>query len=724
LESRLQPALSQSPLHPALSVLTAILLLTSLTATAHGQASYPMLMGVRPAAAQIGQTAELEVVSRYDLRGANQVIVSGPGVTGEVIPPEVPAGQDPAKLPALDAIKVRFTVAADAEPGVRDFRLITPLGATTVGQLVLVRDPVIVESPDNDVPEKAQPITLPGVVCGSIEKAEDVDNYKFTVEAGAALSFHVRSSRLQNRLHDFQVHADPIITLKNSAGTVLELVDNYFFADPLLHYRFATAGEYLLEIRDVRYQGNPHWYYSIEISDQPFVSNVFPLAVPPGVESRVELIGHGLPADPFGLLTPGADTADGPLWITPTLAGGQVPPIPAPIVVNRLPLMPESGPENGTAAQAEPMAVPSGVNGRIAAPGDIDCYAFDAKAGEKFRFEVVARRHQSALDPIIRVLNADGAALIENDDLQHGRHTHADALIEDWAAPADGRYVVEVRDLHLRGGAPFVYLLKAERSEPYFDLEIDTDKSLLTPGTGAAIFVRGYRRGGFTGEIQLAIEGLPPGVTASCGRILADGNDGCIILQAAADAPRGAANLRITGSGLMAGPDGAMQTYSAVARPLQEIYNPGGGRTHFPVDLHTASISGPMDLTGVKLSMNRLTLKPGESQKIDITIERKEGFTGNVTLDCIFQHLGSHYGNCLPKGVTVDEAASKTLLTGGETAGSIVLKAAADAPPVTDQQLAVMANVSINFVMKYAYCAEPLLVTVPATEAAAETAAQ
>jgi hypothetical protein len=39
---------------------------------------------------------------------------------------------------------------------------------------------------------------------------------------------------------------------------------------------------------------------------------------------------------------------------------------------------------------------------------------------------------------------------------------------------------------------------------------------------------------------------------------------------------------------------------------------------------------------------------------------------------------------------------------------------------VTDQQLAVMANVSINFVMKYAYCAEPLLVTVPPAEAAAQ----
>ena len=33
-------------------------------------------------------------------------------------------------------------------------------------------------------------------------------------------------------------------------------------------------------------------------------------------------------------------------------------------------------------------------------------------------------------------------------------------------APANGRYVVEIRDLHLRGGPAFVYFLKVTRSEP------------------------------------------------------------------------------------------------------------------------------------------------------------------------------------------------------------------------------------------------------------------
>jgi len=62
--------------------------------------------------------------------------------------------------------------------------------------------------------------------------------------------------------------------------------------------------------------------------------------------------------------------------------------------------------------------------------------------------------------------------------------------------------------------------------------------------------------------------------------------------------------------------------------------------------------------------------------------------------------------------VTIDDKASQTLLTGEQTKGFLTLKAAADAKPVTQQQVPVMAHVSINFVMKCTYCSEPLLVTI------------
>ncbi len=179
-----------------------------------------MLMSLKPVATQVGQTTEHEVAARYNLYGAFKVLVTGEGVTGEVVPPEKPPeSQGRARSRRMDKIKVRFTVAADALPGVRDFRIATPQGVSTVGQLVVGRDPVVSETGKNDSLQAAQAIDVPATVCGAIEANEDVDFYKFSVPAGTALSFHVRCARLEDKIHDLQTHADPLIALRNAGGT-------------------------------------------------------------------------------------------------------------------------------------------------------------------------------------------------------------------------------------------------------------------------------------------------------------------------------------------------------------------------------------------------------------------------------------------------------------------------------------------------------------------------
>ena len=109
---------------------------------------------------------------------------------------------------------------------------------------------------------------------------------------------------------------------------------------------------------------------------------------------------------------------------------------------------------------------------------------------------------------------------------------------------------------------------------------------------------------------------------------------------------------------------------------------------------------------------NNVILKPGESKRIAVTIERAEGFDKNVSLDVTYNHLSSVYGNSLPPGVTLDKKNSKTLLTGKTNEGHITLTAAKDAKPVKVQQICVMAHISLNFVMKATYASGPLSVTV------------
>ena len=684
----------------------AVLLLVA-AAPSSARAEYPMLMSLSPVAAQVGQTSEHNVNSRYNLYGAYKVLVTGQGVTAEVVPVAKPKD---GKTPNLTSLKLKFTIAADALPGVRDFRLATPRGASTIGQIVIVADKVINETGNNDSTAKAQAITLPTTICGAIEKAEDVDVFKFTAKKGQPLSFHVRAQRLQDRIHDLQKHIDPILTLRTATGATLASSDNYHFADPFLATTAPADGEYTLEIRDVRFQGNSFWQYSIESHSRPVVETIHPLAVAVGTDIPLTPIGYHLDTvGPLKINLP-ANSPAGRSWQRLALASGLSNPVQ--VVASTLPTTIEGNANNSDAKSAQAVTVPSTINGRIESEADIDCYVFEAKKGEKYSFEVMARRAGSALDPHLRILDASGKQLSLNDDFRRLKRLTQDSQVENFSVPADGKYVIEVRDVHLRGGPHHVYAIQTTRAVPYFELFLDSDKTQLSPATHGAIFVRVERHNGFSGAIDLDVAHLPKGVTARCGRILSDGTDGCIVLAANADAKPDISNITVSGTEIQTAKAPTGPPLSNVARPMQETYMPGGGRNHWPVDTHAVNVGELSDIRSIQLSTQAVTLKPGASTTITVNFERAPGFTKNVTLDVLFQHLGTVYGNSLPKGVTIDTAASKTLITGKASEGQIVLKAAADAPPIAMQQISVMANVSINFVMKATYSSPPLMVTV------------
>lgn len=701
-----------------------LMIIFCLTACSQVQAqtSYPMLMSLHPVAVQVGATTECEVHSRYTLLGAYQLTVGGSGVTAEIVSPELPPLKPGEKPKEINRLKVKFTVAADALPGVREFRIASPNGASTIGQLVVVADPVVAEVPDNNTTDKAQAVTLPATLCGFIEKAEDVDCWKFSAEAGQTIHFQVRCQRLQDKIHDLQLHADPILFLRDAKGSVLAMSDNAFFADPFLIHRFAQAGEYLLEIRDVRFQGFEDWAYCIEANARPYVGGAFPSAVRAGVKTDVELSGVNLPEDFKGVVEVPASTPPGmssfPVQLPNHVSN------PVGLVVTDLPILVEPVGDNNGPATAVSVEIPQVIAGRIEAASDLDCYAFTAVKGERFSFEVISRRQMSNLDAFLRILNDQGQPLREDDDGRFGRLTHADTWLEGWEAPADGKYIVEIRDGLLRGGPGYEYALQITRTQPYFELEVDTDKTQLTPGTFGAIFVRVVRKHGFTGEVQLHIDGLPAGVVATCGRILAGkGLDGCITLFASPELKPVATDVRIWGTAThpttaAAAQPGSPETsppsmeLTATAVPYQEYYSPGGGRGHYPVSTHTVAVGSSSDLLAVNLSDTEIRLKPGQSKKIAVTLVRAKDVNANVTLDFMYRHLEQVYANSLPDGVVMDGNQSKTLLTGTDSEGFITLKAENSAPPVDRQVTAIMANFSLNFVMKATYSSPPIFVTV------------
>lgn len=690
--------------------IAAALVLLAWPVVAQAQTAFPMLMSIKPVAATVGQTSEHVLASRYTMYGAYEILVSGTGVTGEVLPMTMTA-EEAAKKP-VEQLKVKFHVAADALPGVRDVRVVMPSGVSTVGQLVIGTGPVTYEGAANDSLDKATIVQVPATICGIVEKAEDVDFFKFQAKAGEAYNIHVRCGRLQDKIHDLQLHCDPILTLRNSAGVTIAASDNYFRADPLLTHRFEQEGEYLLEIRDVRYQGNQFWEYSIEISSQPLVECTFPLAVTRGSQNELTAAGFLLPEKPLALPIDAA-TPLGEQWVTASV--GEQRTTPFAVEVTDLPLVAEAASDNNKPEQGQLLPVPCGLNGRLETEGDVDYYTIEAKKGEAISLEIIARRRNSAIDSHLRVLNDKGAQLQLNDDLKLGKRNHSDSWIENWTVPADGKYTIEIRDVHLRGGNRFPYFLQITRSQPYFELYLDTDKTQIPLGSHGVIFCRVERKNGFTGPVDLTITGLPPSITATCGRIQAGAKslDGVIVLSAEQDAQLDASLVRVTGSATHE-KDGEKLELTAIARPYQETYQPGGGRGHWPVDTHVVAVTEYGDLRGVTVSTEEIHLQPGESQKIEVTIDRSPEFKTNVTLDMLYRHLASSFGDSLPPGVTLDDKQAKTLLAGSDTKGFVTVKAAADAPPVENHVSVLMAHVSLNFVMKTTYCSPPIRISVAA----------
>ncbi len=685
---------------------TALLCISLFAPAVAAQTSFPMVTHVSPVAVQRGTTAEVTVECRTSsLAGAYKVLLEGTGVTAEVIPgKEPPKAADP-KTPAALVLscKLKVTVAPDAATGVREFRIASALGISSLGQLLVVDAPVIAEKPTPSTMAKPLPIAIPSVVCGRIRLAEAVDYYTFTAKAGQTLTLEVICARIQDKIHDLQKHADPLLAIFDTDGRELAAADDGYFADPVLTFTVPKDAEYRIAVRDAKYDGDPRWVYALAITDTPRAVYSFPLAVNPGKTAKASPVGSAALADKDWTVT--APNAVGVHTASLKLNGTETNPVP--VVVTPLPLVEEQEP-NDTPKQATRITLPGGANGRIGTKRDLDHFIFTATKGKALRIEIFARRFgtplTSQLDSQIDVMTPDSKIVASNDDLV-GKDS---GLI--FTPLADGEYVVRVRDLNNKGGAGFVYYLECDFARPDFTIKCDPAKAMIGPGSRTAWYVQVARTNGFTGPVTVTVEGLPAGVTVNALTIPANMTQGLLVVSAAKDANLGASIVKVIGTAELTEAN-ATTTLVRTAVAVEEIYLPGGGRGRFDAGLMAVAVTSASDLAEIKVKQTRITLKPGEEVKIDVEVLRGPQYDKAVTLDVPLRHLGSVFGNPLPPGVTMVDGKSKTLLGAGST-GHITLKADANAAECTDVPVCVQGFVAINFVVKIGYASEVIWVTV------------
>lgn len=683
----------------------------SVSALAETKVGFRQLTIVEPVAVQRGTSQQVTLRSNFTLNGTHSVFFDQPGVTmtfAEKEPKDAPRkgrGSDGTPF-AFDVV-----VSADAEPGVRELRVATDQAVSSVSHLIVTDYPVVREDEKkaNNTRNQAAAVTVPAAICGRVERAEDVDFYSFEGKSGQQITAELFAQRATAGIHGMVVRGpliylmDGLMTLYGPNGQVVAQNDNFFGGDSFLATTLPEDGTYYLEVRDARYAGSGRYAYCVELASRPYAHATFPVSVQSGKTIDAIAIGHALGESTDVEIRGTADSQTGVIRQRLQTGAGETNPVS--ILVSEYPQIVADG-SNVSIETALPLDFPVGINGRFPEDDGVHYYAFDAKKGDAFLFEVTAHRLGLPLDCVLEVFDANGKLLKESDDYLQSKDSKF-----YWNAAADGQFFLAIRDLHGRGGERFLYHLSAERSGPDFELSGEYYYAQLAPGTNMIWFAKLNRINAFNGPVEIVVEGLPEGVTAESLTIPEGMIHGAIILKCARKAMINASLVRVYGRATITGPDGQEREIIRYGRVTCEQQSSGGGQARWPIRTQIVGVTKPLDLLKVEATPDELTLKPGEKQELKVRIERQEGFTDPVTLAMSFDYFSSKFGEQLPPGVTVAKA-SKLRLAGKVLEGTVILEASDQALAVNKLPIAVLARVSITFSITTNYASNPVYLTV------------
>jgi WD40 repeat protein len=589
--------------------------------------------------------------------------------------------------------------------------------------------PVEMEVEPNDSPRTGQKITLPASISGKLDRAGDVDFYRFEATAGQQVGVQALTAAVGSKL-------EPLLRLVDPDGQVVAESSN-----GVLGHTCSKAGWYALGIRDRDYRGGAGMHYRLRVGDVPVVTAVFPLGVQRGKEAEIAIEGVHLGGVKRVRVKAPANAAPGtrlPLVLTTPLGS----PLgnPSVVVGEFADVLP---------AEDKPALLPveGTANGHILKAGATDTWRFTAKKGERLLLEVEARRLGSPLDSFLEILDARGkpvpwvtlravartySTFRDHDSFGAGIRieTWGELAINDYLSvggelirirelpknpdddcqffsaggrrkgyfgttpgqislgtpmykvtlhppgttfppsgfpqvtlyyrnddggaaygkdsflafdpPADGDYQVRVGDARGQGGSQYAYRLTLRRPRPDFTVSFTPTAPAVWQGGAVPVSVRVERRDGFEGEIALKLENLPAGFSAPPTSIPAGENSTSFSLfaEAGAKAPAKGSPLKLVASASIGGKEVVRQATGGLPRTV-----PAG-------DLVTTT------------AKSAVTVRPGGQVRLEVRIERRNGFKGRVPLEV----------RGLPHGVRVlDVGLNGILITPNETTRTIVI---------------------------------------------------
>jgi hypothetical protein len=469
----------------------------------------PRLLTTMPMGGKAGTTVDVAITGEF-LEDTGELVFSDSRIT--------------AKRTAEN--KYSLSIAANCPAGLFEARVNTRLGISSSRIFAVGTLAELVQSKPNRT--LATALELPvNSVCNGVVADRAVDFYTVQAKQGQRLIVDCATRGIDSKLNATVIVAD-------AAGRDL-LVERRGGA---LDFTVPKDGTYVIKVHELTFKGGPAFYYRLGVWEQKPGTPVMRQASTQAV--------NAFSWPPVGLAAQATMT--------------------------------EVEPNDRSKPQR--ITLPCDLSGRFFPAADTDVFEFDAKKGEEWWIEVASERLGHPTDAAVLVQKVNGATLtdvLELSDVPSPVRVSSNGYAYDGppynagtadvlgklAVPEDGTYRIQLADLFggTRSNPNHEYRLIVRKAAPDFALVAwalhmelrNGDRNALSKplalrgGATMALEVVAFRRDGFNGDIELAMENLPKGVTAGGLKIPAGSSRGMMLVTAAADAPRGYANAAFLG---------------------------------------------------------------------------------------------------------------------------------------------------------------------------------
>ncbi len=604
-------------------------------------AQEPVINGTVPGAVAPGTSLPLQI-NGGNLAVAKKLWLSFPGeaVLAEGIDKN---GENPGQ------VTYRVTVPPNTPCGIHAMRVVTDKGVSPLRFLFVDDLPSIASVGSNVQQATAQAVSIPTAIDGTVAGLS-WQYFKFPVQAGQRLSIEVVARRIGSSL-------DPMIRLLDIKGRELAYNDDTpgLNSDSSLVYTFKDAGEYILELRDIKYGAGT---YRLRIGDFPVATVAYPLAIQRGTAAGVTLAGFGV--DGLAPIVHSVAPDYASEWANVSLKRPNGASGYSTVEVVSTPQFLEQEPNNNP-DQANRVELSHDINGRLDVPGDVDRFIFTAKKDQTVSFFGITRQQGSPTDLNFKILNKDGGQLAAAED----NGTSEGSL--SFKFPADGDYVLFVEDLNHRGGSEHAYRIAVTMSPPQYSLAASLD-TFSIPAGGSVMATVTTVRTGYAGPIELSATNLPAGVTTSKSVIGVGRNDAVITLQATPEfAPGELYQIKIIGTAKIGEAD---LTVPAEIGGVLKARNNAMRWSPNNLNRYVAAASAPAPGYSWRVEPSPAVFGKDLSTKVKLIATRAAGFEEGVIVAIAPPQNG------LPAGVTI---ALKNV-DKGQTEAELVISANNQAP--------------------------------------------